>query len=143
MPGRPATTSSWPALIALIQNPPFGRVGVIDLESFFPAKDRFALALRLNNLLAAPGFEMWLQGEPLDIGALLYAPDGKPRVSIVSIAHLGEAERMFFVALLLNEVLAWVRTQPGTTSLRALLVHGRDLRLLPPCRDARPRNARC
>jgi hypothetical protein len=119
-------------LIALIQNPPFARVGVIDLESFFPAKDRFALALRLNNLLAAPGFEMWLQGEPLDIGALLYAPDGKPRVSIVSIAHLGEAERMFFVALLLNEVLGWVRTQPGTASLRALLYMDEIFGYFPP-----------
>ena len=121
-----------PALIGLIQNPPFGRVGVIDLESFFPAKDRFALALRLNNLLAAPGFATWLQGEPLDIGALLYAPDGKPRVSIISIAHLGEAERMFFVALLLNEVLAWVRTQPGTSSLRALLYMDEIFGYFPP-----------
>jgi phage host-nuclease inhibitor protein Gam len=120
------------ALIGLIQNPPFSRVGVIDLESFFPAKDRFALALRLNNLLAAPGFEMWLQGEPLDIGALLYAPDGKPRVSVVSIAHLGEAERMFFVALLLNEVLGWVRSQPGTTSLRALLYMDEIFGYFPP-----------
>jgi hypothetical protein len=121
-----------PALIALIQNPPFDRVGVIDLESFFPAKDRFALALRLNNLLAAPGFEAWLQGEPLDVGGLLFAAEGKPRLSIISIAHLGESERMFFVALLLNEVLGWVRSQPGTSSLRALLYMDEIFGYFPP-----------
>jgi hypothetical protein len=121
-----------PALIGLIQKPPFDRVGVIDLDSFFPAKERFALAMRLNNLLAAPGFEAWLQGDPLDIGALLFAPDGKPRLSIISIAHLGETERMFFVAMLLNEVLGWVRAQPGTTSLRALLYMDEIFGYFPP-----------
>jgi hypothetical protein len=120
------------ALIALIQSPPFSRVGVIELDSFLPAKDRFALALRLNNLLAAPGFEAWLQGDPLDIDSLLHAPSGKPRVSIVSIAHLGESERMFFVSLLLNQVLSWVRTQPGTSSLRAILYMDEIFGFFPP-----------
>src|SRR5262249_23808217 len=89
-------------LIAPIHAPGVPRIGVVDLESFFPAKDRFALAMRLNNLLAAPGFAAWLQGDALDAGALLRTPSGKPRVSILSIAHLSDAERMFFVALLLN-----------------------------------------
>jgi hypothetical protein len=120
------------ALIPQIQDPPFSRVGVIELESFFPAKDRFVLAMRLNNLLAAPAFESWLQGEPLDIEAMLHAPDGKPRISIVSIAHLGESERMFFVSLLLNEVLSWVRTLPGTTSLRGLLYMDEIFGYFPP-----------
>jgi len=119
-------------LIARVQNPPFSRVGVIDLESFYPSKDRFALALRLNNLLAAPGFETWLQGEPLDVDAMLHSPSGKPRISVVSIAHLGESERMFFVSLLLNQVLAWVRSQPGTTSLRALLYMDEIFGYFPP-----------
>lgn len=120
------------ALIPQIQNPPFSRVGVIELESFFPAKDRFALALRLNNLLAAPGFDGWLKGEPLDVDALLHGPDGKPRISILSIAHLSDSERMFFVSLLLNQVLGWVRTQPGTTSLRALLYMDEIYGYFPP-----------
>src|SRR6478736_3289119 len=120
------------ALIARIQNPGVSRIGVVDLESFFPAKDRFALAMRLNNLLAAPGFAAWLQGDALDAGALLRTPAGKPRISILSIAHLSDAERMFFVTLLLNQVLAWVRAQSGTTSLRAILYMDEIFGYFPP-----------
>ena len=120
------------ALIHQIQDPPVRRVGVIDLETFYPAKDRFALAMRLNNLLAAPGFEHWMAGEPLDVGAMLYTPAGRPRVSIFSIAHLGDAERMFFVSLLLNQALGWVRSQSGTTSLRAMLYMDEVFGFLPP-----------
>jgi hypothetical protein len=120
------------ALIARIQNPGVSRIGVVDLESFFPAKDRFALAMRLNNLLAAPGFAAWLQGDALDAGALLRTPTGKPRIAILSIAHLSDAERMFFVTLLLNQVLAWMRAQSGTTSLRAILYMDEIAGYFPP-----------
>ena len=106
-------------LIQQIQQPPMTRVGVMELESFYPQNDRFAFATRLNNLLAAPGFAAWLEGEPLDIGSLLYNAQGKPKVSIISVAHLDDAERMFVVSLILGEIVAWMRTQPGTTSLRA------------------------
>jgi len=119
-------------LIHDIQSPPMQKIGVIDLESFFPAKDRFALALQLNNLLASPGFSAWLEGEPLDVQRLLYTPTGKPRISILSIAHLSEAERMFFVTLLLSEVVGWMRSQSGTTSLRALLYMDEVFGYLPP-----------
>lgn len=119
-------------LIPRVQNPPFSRVGVMELESFYPSKDRFALALKLNNLLAAPGFASWLTGEPLDIDRLLHSPEGKPRISVISIAHLGEAERMFFVALLLNQVLGWVRSQTGTSSLRAILYMDEIYGYFPP-----------
>ena len=119
-------------LIRQIQAPPFERVGVLGLEDFFPQKDRFGLAMLLNNLLAAPGFELWLEGEPLDIGRMLYTAEGRPRHTIFSIAHLGDAERMFFVSLLLNEVLGWVRTQPGTSSLRALLYMDEVFGYFPP-----------
>jgi hypothetical protein len=119
-------------LIRQIQAPSFAKVGALDLEAFFPAKDRFALATQLNNLLAAPGFDAWLDGEPLDIGALLHTPAGKPRAAIVSIAHLSDAERMFFVSLLLNEVLGWMRAQSGTTSLRALLYMDEVFGYFPP-----------
>ena len=121
-----------PTLISQVQSPPVTKVGVLDLESFYPANDRFGLAMRLNNVLAAPGFATWLEGEPLDVGRMLYGPTGKPRVAIVSIAHLGDAERMFFVALLLEQVLAWVRAQRGTTSLRAVLYMDELFGFLPP-----------
>jgi len=119
-------------LIGLLQTPPMARVGVLDMESFFPGKDRFAFAMRLNNLLAAPGFAAWSAGEPLDIGRLLHGDSGKPAVSILSIAHLADSERMFFVTLMLSELLCWVRTQPGTSSLRALLYMDELFGYLPP-----------
>ena len=119
-------------LLQQIQSPPIERIGFMTIESFFPAGDRFELALALNNLLAAPGFGQWLEGEALDIGSLLYAPSGKPRMAIVSIAHLSDEERMFFVSLLLNEVVGWVRSQPGTTSLRAILYMDEIFGYFPP-----------
>ena len=119
-------------LIQQVQKPPVTRIGVLDVEGFFPSKDRFSLAMQLNNLLASPGFEAWLEGEALDVGNLLNTPSGKPRVSIFSIAHLSEAERMFFVALLLNQTLSWMRAQPGTTSLRALLYMDEIFGYFPP-----------
>lgn len=121
-----------PEIIGAVQTPSFDKVGVMDLESFYPAKDRFALAMRLNSLLASPGFKAWLEGEPLDVNRFLYGDDGKPRVSIFSIAHLSDSERMFFVTMLLNEVLAWVRSQPGTGSLRAILYMDELFGYLPP-----------
>ena len=120
------------SLIAQIQQPPFAKIGVLDLDSFYPQKDRFELALALNNLLAAPGFQLWMQGVPLDIGSLLRSDAGKPRVAIFSIAHLSDAERMFFVTLLLNAVLAWMRGQSGTTSLRALVYMDEIFGYFPP-----------
>jgi len=121
-----------PSLIQQIQTPPISKIGVIDLDSFYPAKDRFELAMLINNLLAAPGFNAWLEGEALDIGQILHNPAGKPRMAIFSIAHLGDAERMFFVSLLLNQVLAWMRQQPGTTSLRAMLYMDEIFGYFPP-----------
>lgn len=120
------------SLIRSLQNPSFDRVGVIDLESYFPAKNRFELATTLNNLLASPGFESWMEGEPLDAGRLLYTETGKPRLSILSIAHLSERERMFFVTLLLGEVVSWMRSQEGTGSLRALLFMDEVFGYFPP-----------
>jgi hypothetical protein len=119
-------------LIEAIQRPPFARVGVMELESFYPSKDRFDLALRLNGILASPGFQAWMEGEPLHIPSFLYTPEGRPRVSIFSIAHLGDDERMFFVAMLLNEILSWMRGQSGTSSLRALVYMDEIFGFFPP-----------
>jgi hypothetical protein len=125
-------TLDLPALIDQLQKPPFDRVGVMPLDSFFPAKDRFELAMALNNLLASPGFQAWTEGQPLDIAEILYTPSGKPRVAIFSIAHLPDAERMFFVAMLLSSVLAWTRAQSGTTSLRAIVYMDEIAGYFPP-----------
>ncbi len=122
-------------LIRAIQAPPFERIGVMDLEVFYPPKDRFQLAMRLNNLLAAPGFEAWLEGEPLDINRLLYTAEGRPRASIFTISHLSDSERMFFVSMLLSEILSWMRTQPGTSSLRAILYMDEIFGYFPPVKN--------
>jgi hypothetical protein len=119
-------------LIRLIQKPGFDKVGFMDLESFFPSKDRFSFAMTLNNLVASPGFQAWMEGESLDIQRLLYTPEGKPRLSIISIAHLSDSERMFFVTILLNEMIGWMRSQSGTSSLRALLYMDEVFGYFPP-----------
>ena len=119
-------------LILSIQDPPVRRLGVFDVDTFFPEKDRMGLAMQLNNLIASPGFRGWLEGQPLDIGGFLSAPDGRPRHSIFYIAHLSEAERMFFVTLLLSQLITWMRQQAGTTSLRALLYMDEVFGFLPP-----------
>jgi hypothetical protein len=120
------------AIIQQVQNPPVNKIGVLDLESFYSSKDRFALVLGLNNLLASPGFNTWLQGTPLDINQILYTPGGKPRVAIFSISHLSDPERMFFVSLLMNQILGWMRSQSGTTSLRAIVYMDEIFGFLPP-----------
>ena len=122
-------------LIRAIQAPPFERIGVMDLDSFYPDKERFKLAMRLNNLLAAPGFEAWLEGDPLNINRMLFADSGKPKASIFTISHLSDAERMFFVSMLLNEILAWMRTQAGTSSLRAILYMDEIFGYFPPVKN--------
>lgn len=121
-----------PQLITVIQNPSFSRVGIMELEDFFPQKERFALALRFNNLLASPQFAGWLEGESLDINNLLYTETGKPKISILSISHLNDNERMFFVSLLLNQLVNWMRTQSGTSSLRALFYMDEIFGYFPP-----------
>lgn len=119
-------------LIGAVQKPPFDKVGAFDLETFFPAKDRLALAMAINNLLASPGFSTWMKGEPLDVQRLLFTPEGKPRISILSIGHLSDPERMFIVTLVLNEIIGWMRNQSGTSSLRALFYMDEIFGYFPP-----------
>ncbi len=121
-----------PKLILSIQKPPIRQLGVFDVDTFFPEDDRFQLAMRINNIIAAPAFESWLHGQPMDVAGFLATPGGKPRHSIFYIAHLSDAERMFFVTMLLNQVITWMRTQPGTTSLRALLYMDEIFGFFPP-----------
>lgn len=119
-------------LIGYIQQPPMKKLGVFDVDTFFPQKDRFGLAMQLNAVVAAPSFQTWMQGTPLDIAQIIRAPQGKPRVAIFSIAHLSDAERMFFVSLLLEQVIAWMRQQSGTTSLRTILYFDEVFGFFPP-----------
>jgi hypothetical protein len=119
-------------LIEQVQKPPFDKIGTLDVDTFFPPKERKALSVNLNNLLASPGFHAWMEGEPLDIQKLLYTNEGKPKLAILYIAHLSDSERMFFVTLLLNEFLSWMRQQPGTSSLRALLYMDEIFGFFPP-----------
>ncbi len=119
-------------LIRWIGAPPIDRIGVMDLDSFYPAADRQKLAMRINGMIASPGFSTWLEGEPLDIQSLLWTEEGKPRISILSIAHLSDAERMFFVSTLLSRVVTWMRKQSGTSSLRAIVYMDEVFGFLPP-----------
>ncbi len=121
-----------PKLIQQVQKPPLTKIGAMDIDTFFPKKDRMALAVNLNNLLASPGFQAWMEGEPLDIQQLLYTPEGKPKLSVITISHLSDPERMFFVTLLLNQLIAWMRKQPGTSSTRALFYMDEIFGYFPP-----------
>lgn len=119
-------------LINLIVNPPFSKIGVFDLETFFSQSDRLKLALKLNGIIANPSFSTWIEGETLDISKLLYDENGKAKVNIFSIAHLNDTQRMFFVTILLNQMVAWMRRQEGTTSLKALLYMDEIFGYFPP-----------
>ena len=119
-------------LIRAVQKPPMTQLGVFDLDAFFPPKDRMELALALNTIIASPSFAAWLKGEPLDPAGLFWSADGRPRVSIFSIAHLDDRERAFFVTLLLEQLVAWMRAQPGASGLRALLYFDELFGYMPP-----------
>ncbi len=119
-------------LITAIQKPPFRQLGVFDVDTFYPEKDRFALAMAFNTLVASPKFQSWLQGEPLDVDRLFFDGEGKPRHSVIYIAHLSDSERMFIVTLLLENLVTWMRRQSGTTSLRALLYFDEIFGYFPP-----------
>ena len=121
-----------PRLVEQILRPPFDRIGVMDLESFFPARDRQELALRFNSVLATPGFDLWTKGEPADLSTMLFDAKGRPRIAIVSVAHLDEAQRMLAVTLVLNAAVEWTRRQGGSPSLRALLYMDEVFGYLPP-----------
>ena len=122
-------------LISLIVTPPFSKVGIFDLETFFKQDDRLKLALKLNTIIANPSFKNWITGEALDISNLLYDEKGKAKVSIFSISHLDDAQRMFFVSLLLNQMLSWMRRQEGTSSLKALLYMDEIFGYFPPSKN--------
>jgi hypothetical protein len=127
--GRPLDLT---ALVGMVPAPPIRKLGVFDVDQFFPADDRMALAMKLNGLLASPSFASWAMGEPLDVQSLLYSPDGRGRCAIVTTAHLSDDERQFVTSLLLSKLVTWMRRQSGTTDLRAMLYMDEVAGYLPP-----------
>ncbi len=123
-------------IILRVQNPPFSRLGVFDVNTFFPERERFKLAKELNHIIAAPSFQTWIAGDPLDVRRLLYTAEGRPRVAIFYLAHLTDNERTFMITLILENMLAWMRSLSGTTSLRAILYFDEIFGHIPPA----PRN---
>jgi hypothetical protein len=119
-------------LIGQVQTPPFRKLGVFELDTFFPQKDRTALALKLNALVASPSFAAWSEGEAVVPGALLRTPNGKPRAAIVYLAHLSDEERQFVVTLVLSKLVTWMRGQPGTSDLRTLVYMDEVFGFVPP-----------
>jgi hypothetical protein len=119
-------------LIRQVQSPPFEKLGVFTLDQFYPEKERFGLAMLLNNFLAAPSFHTWLEGQPLNIGQLLWSQSGKPRHSVFYLAHLSDQERMFFVTLLYSAIETWMRSQKGSGSLRVMVYFDEIAGYLPP-----------
>ena len=119
-------------LVGQVQTPPFRKLGVLELETFFPAKDRTELMLKLNGLLASPSFGAWAKGDPLDIDSMLHSPDGRPKASIISIAHLSDEERQFALTTVLSRLVSWMRKQSGTANLRVLLYIDEVFGFVPP-----------
>ncbi len=119
-------------LVGLIANPPIRKLGVFELDQFFPEPDRMALAMKLNGLLASPSFAAWAAGPPLDIQSMLFTPEGAPRCAIVTTAHLSDEERQFVTSLVLSKLVTWMRRQSGTTDLRAMLYMDEVAGYLPP-----------
>jgi hypothetical protein len=120
------------SLIGQVQDPPLRKLGVFDVDSFFPPKERTGLAMRLNGLVASPSFSSWAEGAPLNINAMLYQPDGSPRAAIIYLAHLSDEERQFIVTMLLSKVVTWMRSLPGATDLRALIYMDEVFGFVPP-----------
>lgn len=119
-------------LISQVGNPPIERVGALPMEAFYPQKDRSQLMFALNNLVASPPFEIWRQGEPIDIESWVRSPDGIPQLSIVYTSHLDDEQRVFVTALILNKLKTWMRKQPGTSELRLLFYMDEIYGYFPP-----------
>ncbi len=129
---RAGTDLDLAQLIAQVQDPPIRKLGVFEVDTFFPPKDRTALAMRLNGLVASPSFSAWMEGPPVDIQSILFTPEGKPRAAVVYLQHLSEQERQFIVTLLLSKMVTWLRRQPGTSDLRALIYMDEVFGFAPP-----------
>jgi hypothetical protein len=119
-------------LIINIQKPPFQRLGVFEVNQLMDEKERVELAFKINNIVAAPSFRFWKTGMPLSAGCLFEKKAGRVPVNIFYIAHLNDNERMFFLSLLLNDIVDWIRKQPGAVDLKYLFYMDEIYGYLPP-----------
>jgi len=119
-------------LLKDLSSPPIDKIGALSLDAFLPKSERKALSAALNTLLASPTFASWREGASLDIGDWLKPKDGRTPCVIVSVAHLDDEERALVLGVLLEELLAWVRSLPGSSRLRALVVFDEVYGFLPP-----------
>jgi hypothetical protein len=103
----------------------------MDLDAVIPPKDRTALAMKLNALLASPSLALWRKGDSLDLDTFL-GREARGATTIFTLAHLSEGERLFFLGLLLSELSAWTRRQAGSEHLRALVVFDEVYGFFPP-----------
>ncbi|NPA59042.1 MAG: DUF87 domain-containing protein [Epsilonproteobacteria bacterium] len=129
------TSLSIEDLIGFIASPPFEKVGILPLKSFYPQKERMKLAMKLNGIISSISFSSWIEGEALDIQNMLYDDDGKAKIAIFSIAHLDDSQRMFFVTMLLNAYISWMRKQRGTSSLKSILYMDEVFGFFPPSKN--------
>jgi hypothetical protein len=120
---------SLPALITATTNPPEGlMIGAFSVDEYMKPRERQTLALALNNLIAAPSFKLWGQGDDLDLDEMY----GKPGINVFYLAHLDDSSRQFFMTLLLGRIATWMRHQPGSRDLRALLFIDEAYGIAPP-----------
>jgi hypothetical protein len=113
--------------------PTRAKLGVFEVDAFFPPKDRSALALKLKLAAGgAPSFTAWGQGAVLDLQSMLFTPEAKPRAAIIYLAHLSDEERQFVVTLVLSKLVTWMRGQQGTSDLRVLSYMDEVFGFVPP-----------
>lgn len=122
---------SMPLLVDMIADPPMSYLGGLDMETYYPRTKRMRLAQEFNAVMSSPTWEAWMSGDDLDLDTLFYA-EGKPTITVINIAHLGDTQRQFFVALFLNQAIQWMRGQPGTQNLKALIYVDEVAGYFPP-----------
>lgn len=122
-------------IIGHVASPPFEKIGMLSLTTFYNQNDRMKLAMALNGVISSVTFSSWIQGEPLNIQDMLYDEEGKAKIAIFSIAHLNDNERMFFVTILLNAYINWMRKQRGSSSLKSILYMDEIFGFFPPTKN--------
>jgi hypothetical protein len=122
-----------PALMQDVKSPPIAEVGALPISEFMKKSERLKLAASLNTLLASPTFASWRQGAALDVQSWL-TPDatGRTPAVILSVAHLDDEERALVLGVVLEDVLSWVRSLPGSQQLKALVMFDEVYGFLPP-----------
>ncbi len=135
---RANVSTTLEALLPDVLEPPFDSIGALTVEQYMSEKSRASLAADLNTLIASSSLARWRAGQDLDVGRWMQPVDEKTPATIVSVAHLDESERALALGVVLEETLAWVRSQSGTSRLRALVVFDEVYGFLPPHPHAPP-----